>query len=117
MSDLSIEAIDSPDRPKRVVVVVRGAIDGRNVPSFADRLERLQREGMTRLVIDMAGVTMVCSAALGFLVNLADSLGELGGGVTIACITPKVKDVFDLIGLCSFFTFQDTRDGGAAASS
>ncbi len=111
VSDLSIEPLDSDERPRRVVVVVAGAVDGRNVPSFADRLDALHRAGMRHLVLDMAGVTMLCSAALGYLVNLADSLGEVGGEITIACITPKVKEVFDLIGLCSFFTFQDTRDG------
>lgn len=51
----------------------------------------------------MVGIKYVNSTGLGTLVNVADALENRGGGIALVKIHPKVKVVFDMLGLNAFF--------------
>src|SRR5262245_52680633 len=77
--------------------------------------------------MDMENVKYVNSTGLGYLINLSDSVTPDKGGISLVKVQPKVKVVFDMLGLNAFFRIFNTRDealkhlqaaesGGGAAS-
>jgi anti-anti-sigma factor len=101
-------------------VVVEGAIDATTVISFESQLKQLQEDGYTNFVLDMQGIKYVNSTGLGSLVATADNLEKVGGGLALIRVHPKVKVVFDMLGLNSFFrifTNEDEAVGFLASSS
>jgi anti-anti-sigma factor len=91
-------------------VVVEGAIDATTVISFESQLKQLQEDGYTNFVLDMQGIKYVNSTGLGSLVATADNLEKVGGGLALIRVHPKVKVVFDMLGLNSFFRIFTNED-------
>ncbi len=122
MPDLTFEIKELTNIPKAVLVAMAGAIDATTVISFQTTLENLQLNGITRFVLDMEGIRYVNSTGLGSLVRLADQLESEGGGFALVKIHPKVKVVFDMLGLNAFFKIFNSKEeaekhfaGGEAA--
>ncbi|MDP7035232.1 MAG: STAS domain-containing protein [Planctomycetota bacterium] len=103
MAELSFEVETVPALDRGALVRVTGAIDAKTVVVFQDRLDNLQEEGFVNYILDMEGIKYVNSTGLGTLVNVADSLENAGGGIALVKIHPKVKVVFDMLGLNAFF--------------
>lgn len=110
------------------LVKINGAIDAKTVVLFQEKLDQLQKEGLTGFILDMEGIKYVNSTGLGTLVNVADALETRGGGIALIKIHPKVKVVFDMLGLNAFFKifstekqalshFERLAGGGGAAPS
>ncbi|MCC6575669.1 MAG: anti-sigma factor antagonist [Planctomycetes bacterium] len=108
-------------------VVVEGAIDATTVITFESQLKQLQEDGYSNFVLDMQGIKYVNSTGLGSLVATADNLEKVGGGLALIKVHPKVKVVFDMLGLNSFFriftneeeavNFLASRGGGGAVEA
>ncbi len=108
-------------------VVVEGAIDATTVITFESQLKQLQEDGYSNFVLDMQGIKYVNSTGLGSLVATADNLEKVGGGLALIKVHPKVKVVFDMLGLNSFFriftneeeavNFLASRGGGAVEAA
>ena len=114
MPDLTFEVKELHNIPKAVLVVMAGAIDATTVISFQTTLENLQLNGITRFVLDMEGIRYVNSTGLGSLVRLADQLESEGGGFALVKIHPKVKVVFDMLGLNAFFKIFNSKEEAEA---
>ncbi|MCC6466634.1 MAG: anti-sigma factor antagonist [Planctomycetes bacterium] len=125
MTDLRFDITPIDALANTARVVVEGAIDATTVISFESQLKQLQEDGYTNFVLDMQGIKYVNSTGLGSLVATADALEKVGGGLALIRVHPKVKVVFDMLGLNSFFriftneeeavNFLATSKGGAAA--
>ena len=126
MTDLRFDITPINTLANTARVVVEGAIDATTVISFESQLKQLQEDGYTNFVLDMQGIKYVNSTGLGSLVATADNLEKVGGGLALIRVHPKVKVVFDMLGLNSFFRIFTNEDeavnflanskgGGAAA--
>lgn len=109
MAELTIQVQDCKDVPHGVVVALAGAIDAKSVLHFQNQLNAVKDRGICRFILDMEDVKYVNSTGLGYLINLADSVQPQGGGVALVKVQPKVKVVFDMLGLNAFFHIFDTR--------
>lgn len=126
MTDLRFDITPINTLANTARVVVEGAIDATTVISFESQLKQLQEDGYTNFVLDMQGIKYVNSTGLGSLVATADNLEKVGGGLALIRVHPKVKVVFDMLGLNSFFriftnedeavNFLATSKGGGAAA-
>ncbi|MBK8206009.1 MAG: STAS domain-containing protein [Planctomycetes bacterium] len=126
MTDLRFDITPIDALANTARVVVEGAIDATTVISFESQLKQLQEDGYTNFVLDMQGIKYVNSTGLGSLVATADNLEKVGGGLALIRVHPKVKVVFDMLGLNSFFriftnedeavNFLATSKGGEAAA-
>lgn len=110
MAELSFYVEDVPEMPRTSLVKVSGAIDAKTVLTFQEQLEELQKGGNNRFILDMDGIKYVNSTGLGTLVNVADNLENAGGGIALVKIHPKVKVVFDMLGLNAFFKIFETKE-------
>jgi stage II sporulation protein AA (anti-sigma F factor antagonist) len=126
VAELTFNEQEQTQIPNAVVISMAGAIDASTVVNFQSRLENLQLKGTKRFILDMEGIKYVNSTGLGSLVRLADQLESDGGGFALVKIHPKVKVVFDMLGLNAFFKifpnqeaaidhFRDGAEGEAPA--
>lgn len=110
MNDLRFDITPIDALANTARVVVEGAIDATTVISFESQLKQLQEDGYTNFVLDMQGIKYVNSTGLGSLVATADNLEKVGGGLALIRVHPKVKVVFDMLGLNSFFRIFTNED-------
>lgn len=110
MTDLRFDITPIDTLANTARVVVEGAIDATTVISFESQLKQLQEDGYTNFVLDMHGIKYVNSTGLGSLVATADNLEKVGGGLALIRVHPKVKVVFDMLGLNSFFRIFTNED-------
>ncbi|MHC4840599.1 MAG: anti-sigma factor antagonist [Planctomycetota bacterium] len=110
MTDLRFDITPIDTLANTARVVVEGAIDATTVISFESQLKQLQQDGYTNFVLDMQGIKYVNSTGLGSLVATADNLEKVGGGLALIRVHPKVKVVFDMLGLNSFFRIFTNED-------
>jgi len=97
------------------VVDLTGAIDTTTVVEFQDKLEALKGKGQKKLVLNLEGIKYVNSTGLGSLVKFADSFANSGGGIMLAKVPPKVKVVFEMLGLHAFFKIYSSEEAAVGA--
>ena len=102
-------------QPDIAVVTIQGSIDPRNLSTLEAALAAAGSRGFRTVILDLADVRYINSAGLAYLVNLSDKLAERGGGLHLANPQPKVKVVFDLMGVSEFFKLYKSVEGAVAA--
>ena len=99
------------------IVSIRGSIDPKNLSSLATALETGRGRGFCTLVFDLGEIRYINSAGLAYLVNLSDLLADRGGGLYLANAQPKVKLIFELMGLTEMFRIFRTVDTALSAAA
>ncbi len=103
MSTLAFELRPAAALPGVAVAVLHGAVDPRSVGLLASELSGAAGRGYRTLVLDLGDVRYINSAGLAYLITLSDDLAGKGGRLLLAGPQPKVKVVFDLMGVTRFF--------------
>lgn len=109
MPDLAIDIQDLPGLTGAKRVALSGAIDGKTILSLRAEVSACQERGVQRFVVDMEQVKYVNSTGLSFFITLA---GE-GERLALVKVQPKVKIVFDMMGLGSLFKMVDSTEEAA----
>jgi anti-anti-sigma factor len=108
--DLTIQVQEVKGIPGASLVILNGSIDAKTVITFQTQLNAVKERGSNRFILDMEHVKYVNSTGLGFLINLSDSITTEKGGIALVKVQPKVKVVFDMLGLNAFFKIYPSRD-------
>jgi len=108
--DLTIQVQEVKGIPGASLVILNGSIDAKTVITFQTQLNAVKERGSNRFILDMEHVKYVNSTGLGFLINLSDSITTDKGGIALVKVQPKVKVVFDMLGLNAFFKIYPSRD-------
>ena len=116
MPELNCSLMPVKSAPGTGVVVLRGAIDPKNVETLQNALMVASGRGFQTLVLDLGEIRYINSAGLAYLVNLSDFLEQRGGSLHMANAQPKVKLIFELMGLTELFTLYKTVDAALAAA-
>ena len=114
MATLNIEETTS-ERGGLTELTVDGEIDLDTVGILRGKLEELKERGTSRLILDFNATRYVNSSALAVLVKYAETFREKGGGIALACVSPRVKLVFEMLGLLVFFKFFDSVEEARGA--
>ena len=110
MPDLTIQVQEVKGLAGTALVILNGSIDAKTVITFQTHLNSVKERGVERFIMDMENVKYVNSTGLGYLINLSDSVTPDKGGISLVKVQPKVKVVFDMLGLNAFFRIFATRD-------
>ena len=110
MPDLTIQVQEIKGLSGAALVVLGGSIDAKTVITFQTHLNSVKERGIERFILDMEAVKYVNSTGLGYLINLSDSVSPEKGGISLVKVQPKVKVVFDMLGLNAFFKIYNTRE-------
>lgn len=113
MPDLTIQVQEVKGLAGTTLVILNGAIDAKTVITFQTQLNAVKERGSNRFILDMENVKYVNSTGLGFLINLSDSVTSDKGGIALVKVQPKVKVVFDMLGLNAFFKIYPSREEAA----
>jgi len=108
--DLTIQVQEVKGLSGTALVILNGSIDAKTVITFQTHLNSVKERGVERFIMDMENVKYVNSTGLGYLINLSDSVTPDKGGISLVKVQPKVKVVFDMLGLNAFFRIFSTRD-------
>jgi anti-anti-sigma factor len=108
--DLSIQVEEVNGHGSAALVVLTGSIDAKTVITFQSHLNSVREKGIHRFILDMEHVRYVNSTGLGYLINLSDSVHSESGEISLVKVQPKVKIVFDMLGLNQFFKIFNSRE-------
>jgi len=85
-------------------VALAGELDAPDASRLAASLDREIREGATRLVVNLSGVTFATLAALRALLEARARARERGGELVLSAPSPFVRSVLSTVGLDGAFS-------------
>ena len=92
-----------------VILKIEGALlNGPQVAPFHDEIRDLQKEDLSKIVVDLSGVTWFGSAMLGVLVASLTTVKKSGGDIRLSGVSEKVREVFEVTFLDGVFLSSDT---------
>ena len=97
------------------VLTVDGRLDATTALPFEQALTAELQTGTARLIIDLARVQLISSAALRVLVSAAKQAKRQGGQIVVCALTREVAKVFEISGLASLFRLEPTVADALAA--
>ncbi len=109
--------IESSDQDGVCVLAVEGYLDAHTAPAFETAIEDEIRSGRVRLVVDCSRLTYISSAGLGVFMSFLEEIREQGGDIKLAAITPKVFQVFDVLGFPQLFDITGSVEAAVARFS
>jgi anti-sigma B factor antagonist len=113
MDDFKIEFGALPGLPGGAILSLSGPIDAKSVGTFKKQVDAVRSRRIRYLVLEMGNVRYVNSTALAYLINVAEAMRESRGDVALVNVQPKVKLIFETMGLMDFVKFYPSRAAAA----
>lgn len=107
MSDFSIRTRE--ERPTWTIAL-RGYLDAHTAPKLEETFSELIEAGRTKLVVDFRDLEYISSAGLGVFMAFIEEIREEGGDIKLAGMSPKVFNVFDLLGFPMLYDICDSTE-------
>jgi anti-anti-sigma factor len=92
------------------VLSVTGRIDSSNSSKFMGQLGGLISSGTRKILIDLASVIYLTSAAFRALLVANRDIGAKNGQLALCGVIGQVRELFELGGLLNVFTIYPSRD-------
>lgn len=111
----SVETLDS----KVTVAAIEGRMTlGTSLMFLEGDLKKLIEGGARQLVLNLADVHAIDSAGLGVMIGLAGILRKGGGGVRLASVPTKVREVLEIVKVQEVLpVFPDVATAAASFSA
>jgi len=92
------------------VLALEGYLDAHTAPQFESAIQEEAQGGNRRIAVDCGKLTYISSAGLGVFMSFIEEIREAGGDIKLAAITPKVYQVFEVLGFPALFDIVGTVD-------
>ncbi len=109
--------LERSDQGSVRILAIEGYLDAHTAPAFETAIEGEIRSGKVRLVVDCSRLTYISSAGLGVFMSFLEEIREQGGDIKLAAITPKVFQVFDVLGFPQLFDITSSVNSAVARFS
>ncbi|HUI97155.1 MAG TPA: STAS domain-containing protein [Xanthobacteraceae bacterium] len=96
------------------VVTLTGRIDNSNAKQVSTEVDGLIGAGEKSILLDLAGVIYLTSAAFRALLVATDRAERNAARLALCSITGHVRDLFEMGGLIDSFTILGSRDEALA---
>ncbi len=96
------------------VVMPSGRLDSNAARLLEATLNTQFDESRTRLIIDMSGVVYISSSGLKVLVAAWRKAQKLGGGLLLAGVSVRVREILEISGFDALFTITSSVDEAIA---
>jgi anti-anti-sigma factor len=107
MSDFNVSSVQ---KPQGMVVSAAGDVGMIELDELNKHLQSIIQQHPPLVVLDLAGITMLASAAMGALVAFRRDMGKAGSKVRLAALKPQVREAFRRAFLDKLFDIRDTVD-------
>lgn len=89
------------------VLALEGYLDAHTAPEFENAVQQEIDAGHRRLIVDCKGLSYISSAGLGVFMSFLEEIREAGGDIKICGPSPKVLQVFEILGFPALFDILD----------
>ncbi len=96
------------------ILLISGELDAHTAPELEKALQGLIEEKKYRIVVNFSDLLYISSAGLGVFMAYIEDLRELGGDIKLSNMTPKVFNVFDLLGFPTLYDIMDKEEEAIA---
>lgn len=91
-----------------VVLQLEGFLDAHTAPVFEQAIQTELDAGQVRLVVSGEKLTYISSAGLGVFMGFIEQIREQGGDLKICGLTPKVLQIFEILGFHAIYDMVDS---------
>jgi anti-sigma B factor antagonist len=92
-----------------IVLGLEGWLDAHTAPEFERAVQAEVDAGRVRLIVDGTGLRYISSAGLGVFMSFIEEVREKGGDIKICALSPKVRQIFDILGFQAIYDMVDSR--------
>ena len=89
------------------ILALDGYLDAHTAPQFEKAVEDEFNAGRLKIIVECSRLTYISSAGLGVFMSFVEEIREVGGDIKICGLTPKVLQVFDILGFPALFDIVD----------
>src|SRR4051812_16385459 len=93
------------------VISIEGYMDAHTAPEFERAIQNEVDAGNVRIVADCSRLTYISSAGLGVFMGFIEEIREQGGDIKICSLSPKVQQVFEMLGFQELYDICDDLTG------
>ena len=111
---MHMELAEIQDGPV-VILNVKGDIDLQHSPKLRTHLQAKIQAKTPALLVNFSEVNYIDSSGLATLVAYFQGSRPYSGKIALACLSPRVKSVFDLVRLSEVFPIFSTLDEAKAS--
>ena len=95
----------------------QGRLDALTVPEFESELRGHLDRGAARVVVDFRDVTYISSSGLRALLTARRLAKSQGGDVKLCRLSPRVYEIFEMVGFTQVFGVYDSVEMARTAFS
>jgi len=99
------------------VIHIDGTLNGEKTNDLANAMSRIMQNGAPMVVCNLAGVQLIDSVGLEWLLDAADEVVMSGGVMKLAAATPLIADILRLSGVGDRFEMFDSAREGVGSFS
>ncbi|MGC9444577.1 MAG: STAS domain-containing protein [Candidatus Methanospirareceae archaeon] len=99
--------IEEKDAGKVKILALSGRLDAYSSDEVEKRIAGLIDGGCVRIVVNLEDVEYISSSGLRVMLAALKRLRKLNGELSLACLRPYVKEVFDIAGFTQLFAIYD----------
>jgi anti-anti-sigma factor len=114
MPDLTVTCAPILDLPRSAEIVIAGGVNATNAALLKDKITASLDRRTTFVSILMKNVAYINSSGFGYFMDLAGMLERRGGALVLVEVQPKVKVVFNNLGMQNFFRFELSDENARA---
>jgi anti-sigma B factor antagonist len=85
------------------VLSLDGYLDAHTAPEFENAVQQEIEAGHRRLIVNCERLSYISSAGLGVFMSFLEEIREAGGDIKICGPSPKVLQVFEILGFPALF--------------
>jgi anti-sigma B factor antagonist len=89
------------------ILALDGFLDAHTAPEFENAIQRELEGGNIRLIVNCSRLTYISSAGLGVFMGFVEEIRERGGDIKICALSPKVRQVFEILGFPALYDILD----------
>ncbi len=99
------------------VLTLFGDVDLHSAPELREALHGAVDDGVTTVVVDLSGTTIIDSTSLGVLLGAMKRLREADGEIRLVVPRPELRRVFEITMLDRIFALHETQHEALAEPS
>lgn len=97
------------------ILIPKGEIDASNSVQLDESIRELLKKGSTSLLVDGQGIEYISSAGLGVFMSYLEDFQDQQIQFRIFGLTPRVQEVFQILGLDQLIAIYTTKESALAA--
>ena len=114
MPDLSIRSAPILELPRSAEIVIEGGVNASNAQLLKEKVDQVIDRRTTYVSLLMKYVSYVNSSGFGYLMDLSMLLERRGGAVCLVEVQPKIKVIFNNLGMQKYFRFESSGETARA---